>query len=670
MAVKKKDQNLSSPVSDALRAALFEICNTPEELHQWVECYLGIDLPAQTVHESSNSNPLMAVWTVYDVFRSRVLNLSEKSKYSDWSEVMAYASRDSFKTLGAAVLEVIVMLHFSLSVAHMAAIEQQSKKAQQYVKSFFNKPFLKDFVTQKDGRRVEVTRFVHKVNGNSINEKQYNQLPSSIQMEFERKWTYIRIILCTLEDTNSEHVPFFVVDEVDVIRGESIKAYEESKLIPTAWQGIRPLTLYISTRKSTFGLVQQEIDKSTESGLQLLHWNIIDVTEACPPERHLPEEPKIPIYYHEPEKQTKGHAISEEAYEALPDQKKEIYRKTEGYAGCLKNCKLFFACKGALATKQSNRKTFFKKEIDYTVGLFRKLGPGMANAQLLCLKPSEEGLIYPRLDEEIHKKTAPQIAKMITGEEYPENFSKLDLLRLMEDNGAVWIAGIDHGYTHWFAVTTYAKIGNKAFVIDFQGMPELELDDKILLLENTWRKNLKIEPERIYADTAEPDSNNTLKRKGKFHITPWTKGKDSVVAGIEILRMKIQPAVGDPEIFFLADDPGVDLLFKHLIQYHWQIDKAGRYTNIPSEENDDGPDSIRYGVMNEFMPKGGIRTSEDVINTASKQEVVQGPTSKNYLKYHIDQALGINPNSLIPNDQPIGESSDSRGKKGRLIWNF
>jgi hypothetical protein len=130
---------------------------------------------------------------------------------------------------------------------------------------------------------------------------------------------------------NSEHVPFMVVDEVDVVLKQNVPAYEEAKLIPSPWQGVRPITLYTSTRKFSFGLVQKELDEAEETGLLAIHWNIVDVTEKCPPERHLPQEPKIPIWYREPGGQNRGIALSEDDFKLLSDEKKKDFKQTEGY---------------------------------------------------------------------------------------------------------------------------------------------------------------------------------------------------------------------------------------------------------------------------------------------------------------------------------------------------
>lgn len=616
-------------------------------------------------------------WLVYDALRCRRFNLPDKVKYADLSEIMAYASRDSFKTLGVAALEVAVMLHMNLSVAHMAAIDKQSKKAQQYVKDFFSKEHLRDFLTIKNETRVEVTRYTHRVSNITLNQDEFESLTPPERTQYDRKWNYLTIVICTMAGANSEHVPFMVVDEVDVVLKQNIPAYEEAKLIPSPWQGVQPITLYTSTRKFSFGLVQKELDNAAESGLKAIHWNLIDVTQACPPERHLPMEPKVKIFYRDPNGQKKGEAIDEEAYKLLADDKKKDYKETEGYSGCLKNCKLFFACKGRLATEQPGRSDLLK-DVDHAIRQFRKVSAGMANAQLLCRKPSEEGLIYARLDRDIHMLTAGEMAEKITGDSYPENFTKAQLLELMIDRQLVFASGMDHGHAHNFAVVTGGIDGIRCFIIDVQSAAELELAHKIKLMTDVFgdprvppeeKEGMGIDP-RIYGDTADPSSNKSIRKAG-FRIMDWKKLADSVYGGIEILRSKIDPAFGPPELYFLSGDPGVELLFMRMSKYHWTLDEAGRPTNIPDDTDDDECDAVRYLIMNEFRPKGTLSMSrEDDDGTKSKTTtsvpVYSVPTIDNYLGHFISEALGQNPNTL---DEPI-LSNSGKGKSGKFIWDI
>jgi intein/homing endonuclease len=61
-------------------------------------------------------------------------DLTVENDHSYWSN-----GSISHNTLGASILETLLMLHFELTIAHMAAIQAQSAKAVQYINYFFAK---------------------------------------------------------------------------------------------------------------------------------------------------------------------------------------------------------------------------------------------------------------------------------------------------------------------------------------------------------------------------------------------------------------------------------------------------------------------------------------------------------------------------------------------------
>ena len=89
------------PTPEQLEAALFVLPETKEDLHQWIRVYLGINLPAVIVDPDSNSSPMDLVWELYDAAR---MNKPE------YSQVLAYAARDSFKTFSAAIFEMLCVV--------------------------------------------------------------------------------------------------------------------------------------------------------------------------------------------------------------------------------------------------------------------------------------------------------------------------------------------------------------------------------------------------------------------------------------------------------------------------------------------------------------------------------------------------------------------------------
>jgi len=552
---------------DALkRKILFVPQKSKKALHKWIRLFMGLDIPDCIVDATSNSSPMDMIWECY--------SKGYQNNDPSFARVLYYASRESFKTLASAILEVLAIFHLKRNVAHMAAIEAQSRKAQQYVRGFLAKPILRDYVSGGNLSEIWITRYEHMETGENIPPAMFNQLPFELRDDYEEIKQYIHVVICTMAGANSEHVPFFVVDEVEVVRDPH--AYEEAKMIPGTFGGIMPITVLTSTRKISTGIVQREIDEAVdpEDGhvkLHIRHWNVIDVTQACPPDRHLPEEPKIPIWVND----SGLRAISQEKYEDLTDAEKLKYKQEEGFAGCLKNCRIFASCHGRLATHQKSRSPLLKP-IAHTSNRLGEVSVPTAQAQLLCKKPSTENLVYPNFDRQLHVIDAAEMAEMILGFPVNPNLTKKELIDIMQARGLVCYAGMDFGFSHNFAVVTFFADGHRAFVVDVISEAELLPDQKVKVCN----QRIKAWNPVIYPD---PENREVIAvlRKAGFRMRDWQKLGGSVVAGINVVHMRLRPPMEEPLLYFLAGDPGIELLAKRLEKYHWKEDAAGRITDKP-----------------------------------------------------------------------------------------
>lgn len=627
------------------RQLLFKTCHSKKDLHRWIRVYLGLDIPECIIDPSSTASPMDIIYEVYE----RAL----KNDDENYSRVLVYASRDSYKTLSAAILEVLMLVHLDRSVAHMAAIEPQAAKCSSYVRKFLMRSILRDYVVGDNKREIFFVRYENDV-GENITQKQYESLSPEDQEKYKEHETYVKVLVSTLQSTNSEHTNFMCVDELDVITNP--RAYAEAQLIPAARDGKLPITLLTSTRKS-YGLVQKEIDNAADTGLKIHHFNLIDVTERCPESRHKPELPRLPIYRSDDTLK----AISEKAYEDLIPEKKSTYVKDEGFDGCLNNCRLFAMCQGRLATKQTSRSSLLKPIPD-TINKFRSVDLDMAKAQLLCWKPSKIGLIYSRIDPTVHKISASAMAKMITGDDYPPHFSKTDLVALFRQRESAFYGGMDFGYSHNFAVVIGAKDGNRMFVIEAFQAAELDLGQKV----STCDSSIKKYSPSIYPDTAYPSDIKTFKKNG-YSMRDWKKGPGSVKDGIGIMQTKLWPVIGEPELYFLEGDPGVELLFKQLAQYHWKLDAVGDPTDEPDDKDDDGPDGTRYMVMNVFASKGKITVTHDIPLPPSVATIQQQQyTEDNFIAKKVAELTGMTYES---NAASNGQEQKKSGK-GRFVFSI
>lgn len=590
-ATKKAKISKAAVASDEARRRrlLFRPCRTPEEFHDWLLAFLGLELPDCTVDPDSDSNPAALAWEVYE--------LALRGGSEEVSEIMGYASRDSYKTVLSAVLEIAMVFHHHRDVVHLAAIERQSLRAQKYVRKFLERPTLRDFMAGEDNKRTLGVIWYQR-GEMYLTAKEWESLPPAERDTYQTHTYEIQVVVCTTSGVQGPHGEFMVVDEVDVISNPA--AYQDAKMIPGERTDRKqlPITLKISTRKSAFGLVQQEINDAPRTRMQVRHWNVLDVTEACPPKRHRPDLPRLPIYVDPKELE----ALSEAKFEALPEDKRAPFQKLEGYGGCLTNCQMFAACRGHLATKQKSTAATLKS-VSATQLAFKRLGgsPDVANAQLLSRKPSSEGLIYPRIDADVHALPAAEILEKLT-ERVEEGVTPDRLAQIMiSELGAEWFAGVDFGYTHNFSVTLALVAKPWIVVFDFFEAAGLELEQQIALCRE---RGLKEKEAKIYPDMAYPGSISSFSRAG-FRMIRWKKGPGTVPDGIQIVRGKLRPTMGEPEMLFVRESSGAMKLLDQLSKYHFTKDAQGNWTDIPDEDGDDGPDSARYLVMNVFPARGG-----------------------------------------------------------------
>jgi hypothetical protein len=400
------------------------------------------------------------------------------------------------------------------------------------------------------------------------------------------------------------------LDELDLAPEKPV---EEARMIPsTGPNGELPITFMISSRKFKFGLVQKELNKSTDpkSNIQVRHWNLLDVSKPCPPEKHLPNEPKIPIFINE----DKMESVSKEDFNILSDEEKNHYQEAEGYQGCLKNCSLFAACRGRLATKQAGTSKLLKP-LPLITETFKSVSPETAQAQLMCWKPSSVGSIYPHFARSRHMKTANDMVEMVEGTSPHHPVNKAELIEVFKRRGWTFHLGMDFGFTHNFAAILAATDGWRVFVIDVMSVAGLELNEKV---EACKAKYLALNP-TVYPDPAYPSDIKTFKKNG-FRCKKFEK---MVLLGIDAVRTKLMPGMNrEPEMFLLAGDSGCDLLAKRLEVYHWKLDAAGEPTEEPDKADDDECFTEETEVLSNrgWISLKDVTAQDDVVSVTNQGE--------------------------------------------------
>lgn len=178
--MKQTEQDLE----EYKRKLIFQPLNSAEELRDWMYLFFDIYFPMGVVYPTSTHGPVEAMWRIYELFKT--------GESAEVPQVCMLSSRDSYKTLCAAALEVLCMIHFRMPCCHMAAIESQSLKAVQYVESFFRKikPYLEHHGWKKNS---DNKRMIEWITDTGVN-------------------IYLKIIVATIAGANSEHVPMLCLE--------------------------------------------------------------------------------------------------------------------------------------------------------------------------------------------------------------------------------------------------------------------------------------------------------------------------------------------------------------------------------------------------------------------------------------------------------------------------
>lgn len=494
---------------------------------------------------------------------------------------------------------------------------------------------------------------------------------------------------------NSEHTALMIVDEVDVI--PNVAAFEESKSIPEGRDDQIPVTLMISTRKSATGLVQKEIDGAEQSGLMVRHWNLIDITKKCEPERHKPHLPRLPVVYRSP---SLLRHVTPEVFDAMSAKDQaEFVKDTNVMAGC-GGCRLYAMCQGDLINQKSESRLL--RAIPKVIAAFTKGGKSLdyVHAQLMCDKPSMVGRVYPRFERLRHVISPATAYEMVFGEKPSEKIggerlTKAALTQILAERGLPFWAGMDFGDAHPFACVFGAKDGARGFVLRALGGSHLEPDQQASLCE-------PIKPYRpdVYPDMSSPMNIRILHRHG-YRMKKWKKAGGTVGGGIEIVQAMLSPVGSDvPELYFVTDideDREIDFLVEQIEGYSWEMGPDGRPTGRPVKKDDDFCDALRYGVMNVWpMKSGGLSVpADDRHATAQLAEsngrLVQNPqynwaeetiarlTGQPYqapenpvrppMKVEVVRGGGAVP-SYYASEDADAEAGKKRGKRGKLSWDF
>jgi phage terminase large subunit len=123
----------------------------------------------------------------------------------------------------------------------------------------------------------------------------------------------------------------------------------------------------------------------------------------------------------------------------------------------------------------------------------------------------------------------------------------------------------------------------------------------------------------IIADSAEPKSIDEIKRYG-FNIKPATKGPDSIMNGIDILKRH--------RLYVTKQSTN---LIKELNNYKWVTDKNGNKLNKPVDAFNHALDAVRYVALNKLRNNSsGVYNISIVGRDGDLSRIATGQQTKTY----------------------------------------
>ena len=603
---------------------LFTPLNSARDVKDWANLYLDLELPLEITDPESTSSPLDAIWQVYNTFKHNSGDVNPG--------YILMSCREGMKTVSVSILEVLLLLHFQLDIGHAAAVEDQSAVALGYITGFIMKiqPLLdvRGWLPVSENKRL--IKF---------------KTP-------EGKQPFIKIVICNPKGMNSLHSNVLFLDELDLADPAALK---EGKYITSYSKGIYGVKVYLSTRKYAFGNMAEAIEHAAERNYKILRWNILDVTEKCPPSLHKPEGPREDRYV---QKVLPLVQITPEDYNFLPESEQKKYDLLKDvYEGC-RSCSLLPVCRMRLSEKVITATGGFYKPIISVKQQFLENDPDSSEAQLLCWKPGAAGLVYPRFNGTLGTGNVASLREAwerLTGEPCKRaHVSEMDLLRELHDRKIPIYAGVDWGYTHDAVIIIVAKLENgEIWVLDCYAAPGLEFAD-MLMSGLAFREKFWIQ--KWFCDQAAPSNIKSFNKNG-MKSPKFTK---DVMGGIEAVRSKIVNGAGS-RFLRVIDTPTTKKVVTAIQKHRWKLDGQGNPTTEPDDARGiaDICDSLRYIGQNLFPVRGPQKPEVSWTDVSMGTEVKENPTHVQQMKQEIQSRLG-----------DANEFKGGTGKKGGFHWNI
>jgi hypothetical protein len=619
--VAKKTPLTEAQKREKERKLFFRKCVSKDEFTRWIKYFLRLDFPDTTVSRFASTNPLDAAWLVYDICVNR-------NNPTNIADLLYVAGRGSGKTLGMAIAEFMILVHDKRSVAHVGAILAQSKRCYEYQVKFMLSEKIKRIL--QDPEVAPDQRILQKMNMEKSTFCIDNEIAS------------IEVIPCTLKATNGVHCPLVVVDEIDTVSGEGVRAFKEITGMLDSRGDQVGLRVGISTRKSRYGLMNKQIENADKEGRSVHKWTAFEFCHRCSDENS-GTTPTIGYVV-----QDTMEVVDEVAFKAK-DRRKQIEYTQHIFPGekCLK-CPAAAICYGD--AKNQTCKSKMLKPINELIQKVRSEGVDWALSQLVNLKPSLEGVVFKEFEEKLHVKSWNAMWLTLTGAEFPGECTHDIFVKKCHQLNMSCYSGIDWGWSNPSTVVYFfVDRRDNIYVVRADGMTYVSDPEWINSIKR--RYHVQYRCQLYFPDIANPGSIVEMRKAG----LPATNDIDkSIESGIQVIKKFLRtPGSQAPKIFFAQETCGP--IINEFGIYHYKTGLDGLITGDIEDKDNHWLDALRYPMMMLFgkniliIGGGGVEDSDRNITTPD------GSYAKTPSAEEFAAANGLNVSTDPPDISKLGK---------------
>lgn len=640
---RRKPIGLNALPIEKRKKLFFTVCKTKEEMNKFIQLFFGLHLPDYTVSRFADTNPLDIIWEVYDI-------CVNKNNPEDIEELLYVAGRGSGKTLGMAIVELLVMLHDGRDCCHVGAVLAQAKRCYEYQTKFMLSPRIRPILDDK--KVPQEDRILQKLN---MEKSSFNLDDDIVTLE---------VLPCTLKACNGPHVPLVVTDEIDTVSGEGLKAFKEIAGMLDSKGDKRALRVGISTRKSRYGLMNKMIEEADQAGRHVRKWTAFEFTQACPDSRsgttptesfHILDEMEV---------------LTRAQYKLKDEKKKKEYtRHMMPGKKCL-TCPAAAICLGDAKNQKST--SWMLKPISELIQKVRAEGADWALAQLMNLKPSVEGIIYKEFEEKLHVNDWNQMWFKLTGVEYPGECTHDMFVKKCHSMSLQCYAGVDWGWSNPNTVVYFfVDKRDNIFVVRADGMTYVSQPDWVHYIKHKYHNIYRCQ---LYFPDVADQGAVTEMRKAGLPVSP--ENDKAINTGIQVVKKFLKiPGGVDTKMHLAKETCGP--LIEEFLTYHFKTSADGTITEVPESEYDHWLDALRYPMTMLFgksMILMGNNMLEDTPKvTDDRGSYLRTPTIEEFAKTNqlqLDTEVDTTKLGKVGKLSDLDDDDDDWSGGGGFLWSL